>query len=169
MSYEHDIDKRSASESANSNIMRYRETLALLKKELAIAQKRQAKSFNKHAAERSYSVSDWVYLDRRNIKTTRPNWKLNWKFIGPFQILEKYGRNAYRLDLPTKFKFHDVFHVSLLEKDPSDGEIDQTTVDIDVFVEGQDEYVAENIINSQVFERNEVQDGALAGLYYLIH
>lgn len=38
MSYEHDIDKRSASESANSNIARYRETLAFLKKELAIAQ-----------------------------------------------------------------------------------------------------------------------------------
>lgn len=169
MSYEHDIDKRSASESANSNIARYRETLAFLKKELAIAQERQAKSFNKHALERTYNVGDWVYLDRRNIKTNRPNRKLDWKFIGPFQILEKYGKNAYRLDLPTRFKFHDVFHVSLLEKDPSDGEIDQTTIDIDAFVEGQSEYVAEDIVDSQIFEKDEVRDGAPAGLYYLIH
>ena len=37
MSYEHDINKCSANESANSNIARYRETLAFLKKKLAIA------------------------------------------------------------------------------------------------------------------------------------
>lgn len=110
-----------------------------------------------------------MYLDRRNIKTTRPNQKLDWKFIGPFQILEKYGKNAYRLDLSTRFKFHDVFHVFLLEKDPSDGEIDQTTIDIDAFVEGQSEYVAEDIVDSQIFEKDEVRDGAPAGLYYLIH
>ncbi|MCJ1263745.1 hypothetical protein MMC22_003615, partial [Lobaria immixta] len=66
-------------------------------------------------------------------------------------------------------KFHNVFHVSLLEKNPLDGEIDQTTINIDAFVEGQDEYVAEDIIDSQIFEKDKVQDGAPAGLYYLIH
>lgn len=37
MSYKHNINKCSASKSANSNIARYRETLAFLKKKLAIA------------------------------------------------------------------------------------------------------------------------------------
>ena len=112
ISYNYDIDKRSASESANSSIMRYKETLAFLKKKLVIAQEHQANAFNKHAKERTYNVDDWVYLDQQNIKTTRPNRKLDWKFIGLFQILERYSKNAYRLDLSSRFRFHDVFHVS---------------------------------------------------------
>lgn len=58
MSYKHNIDKRSASELANSNIMRYKETLAFLKKELTIAQEWQTKFFNKHALEQTYNIDD---------------------------------------------------------------------------------------------------------------
>ena len=58
ISYKHDIDKRLASESANNNIMRHRETLAFLKKKLTIAQERQANAFNKHAMEQTYNIGD---------------------------------------------------------------------------------------------------------------
>ena len=45
------------------------------------------------------------------------NQKLKAKFFGPFQILHPVGKQAYKLDLPTKWKIYNVFHVSLLEQD----------------------------------------------------
>ena len=34
------------------------------------------------------------------------------KWIGPFPVVETIGRAAVRLQLPTSYKMHDVFHVS---------------------------------------------------------
>ena len=47
--------------------------------------------------------------------------KLNPRYVGPFEILEKVGRIAYRLALPhTAHPVHKVFHISLLCKYVSD-------------------------------------------------
>ena len=42
--------------------------------------------------------------------------KLAARFCGPFEILDKRGIVAYELALPTKIRFHNVFHASLLRK-----------------------------------------------------
>ena len=47
--------------------------------------------------------------------------KLSPRFIGPFEILERIGKVAYRLALsPDLASVHNVFHVSMLKKYISD-------------------------------------------------
>jgi hypothetical protein len=41
--------------------------------------------------------------------------KLSVRFLGPFQIRDAVGTQAYRLALPTSYKIHNVFYVCLLE------------------------------------------------------
>lgn len=45
------------------------------------------------------------------------NIKLENKFFGPFRVLHLVGKQAYKLELSSKWKIHDVFHVLLLEQD----------------------------------------------------
>src|SRR5690606_22212287 len=63
----------------------------------------------------SFEIGDLVWLSRRNIKTTRPCSKLDYKQIGPYKIVKKVNEVAYKLELPSHFSIHPVFHVSLLE------------------------------------------------------
>jgi hypothetical protein len=58
---------------------------------------------------------DKAWLLRKNIATTRPCAKLDYKRFRPFKIAKFVGLMACQLELPPQFKIHNVFHVSLLE------------------------------------------------------
>ena len=60
----------------------------------------------------SYEVGDIVMLNAKNIRTKRPTKKLAPKLYGPFRILEKIGSRSFRLELQTRWRIHNVFHVS---------------------------------------------------------
>lgn len=67
-----------------------------------------------------FQVGDKVFLKISPFRGTmrfRMHGKLSPRYVGPYDIVEKIGDLAYRLDLPTQLsKIHDVFHVSLLIK-----------------------------------------------------
>lgn len=42
----------------------------------------------------------------------RPSAKISLKYFGPYKVLAKIGEAAYRIQLPTDSKIHNVFHVS---------------------------------------------------------
>lgn len=88
-----------------------------LKLELQRAQDSQAHFYNEsRSTQTTFDVGDMVFLNRKNISTTRPSLKLDHKKLGPFKILKNINNRAYQLSLPATWGIHDTFHISLLEK-----------------------------------------------------
>jgi len=87
-----------------------------LRNEMVAAQLRQKEYYDLHRKPNpSLQSGDVVWLLPRNIKTTRPSKKLDYKKIGPLKILAKIGTSAYKLALPPSRAIHNTFHISLLE------------------------------------------------------
>lgn len=56
-------------------------------------------------------------LRNQNIQTARPSKKLEDRYLGPFQIIDIHGKQAYTLRLPPQYRsIHPTFHISLLEE-----------------------------------------------------
>jgi len=74
------------------------------------------KYYDQKATEQpNIEVGDLVIMNAKNIGTKRPSKKLSPKLYGPFEVLEKKGNRASKLEISPRWKIHPVFHVSLLE------------------------------------------------------
>jgi hypothetical protein len=92
----------------------------LLKQHLERQQQRMKHQADRKRTERHFSEGDWVYLKLHpHVQTSvavQGTRKLALRFYGPFQVLQKVGKVAYRLALPDTSQIHPVIHVSQLKK-----------------------------------------------------
>jgi len=123
-----------------------------LRNEMVAAQLRQREYYDLHRKpDPNLQSGDIVWLLPRNIKTTRPSKKLDYKKIGQVKILAKIGTSAYKLALPPSMAIQNTFHISLLEpyqdnRFPS--QIKEPPPPIQI--KGDDEYEGDEIIDSRL-------------------
>ena len=89
------------------------------------------------------------------------------KFFGPFRVLYFVKKQAYKLELPKKWKIYGVFHVSLLEQEITKKErVDNKVPELDASNEHSKEYKVETIWDNGVYAKKSKRH--LPGFYYLV-
>ena len=104
--------------AADKLVARFRVVQGEVHSNLQQGQERYKKMHDLHTRPApDIKVGDKVWLNWRNIWTTRPSWKFDMKRMGPFRVLEVVGdaKLAYKLELPAQMQIHPIFHISLLE------------------------------------------------------
>ncbi|GJU10155.1 hypothetical protein Tco_1132551 [Tanacetum coccineum] len=96
------------------------EKITQIKDRLKAARDHQKSYADKRRKPLELSVGDYVLLNVspwKGMVRFGKKGKLAPRFIGPFEIIEKVGHVAYRLELPKELNgVHDTFHVSNLKK-----------------------------------------------------
>ncbi|KAI7950664.1 hypothetical protein MJO29_009338 [Puccinia striiformis f. sp. tritici] len=102
--------------AAEQFVSRLNEVQLTLQDNMKHAKEIQRKYFDQRTREAPvYKTGDWIWLLRRNIVSTRPSGKLDFKRLGPFRIESAISNDVYRLILPADLsRIHPVFHTSLL-------------------------------------------------------
>ena len=117
---------------------------------MRFAQARYQENADRHrVAAPAFQPGDQVWLNAKNIRTSRPSRKLDNKRLGPFTVDTAVGTHAYRLLLPDTMKVHPVFHVSLLDPardDPLPGQ--QIPPPPPVIVDGEKEHEVEEVVSA---------------------
>ncbi|GKF45453.1 hypothetical protein Tco_0132005, partial [Tanacetum coccineum] len=96
------------------------EKISQIKDRLKVARDRQKSYDDKRRKPLEFSVADYVLRKVspwKGVVHFGKKGKLAPRIIGPFEIIEKVGPVAYRLDFPEELDgVHDTFHVSNLKK-----------------------------------------------------
>jgi Chromo (CHRromatin Organisation MOdifier) domain len=129
-----------------------------LKMGLEYAQETYKRKFDKKTKpDPAFEVGGLVWLNRKNIASVRPSRKLDFKRFGPFKILKVVGESklAFQLELPPRWRIHDVFHASLLDPYNANEIVGcrQPVPQPPEIVEGEPKYEVEAILNSEVQRR----------------
>ena len=129
-----------------------------LRVEMATAQLRHKENYDRHRKhEPNLKSGDVVWFLPRNVHTTLPSKKFDYKKIGPFKILAKIGTSPYKLAFPPSLKRHKTIHLSLLapyQENRFPSQIQEPPPPI--LIKGEDEHELDEIIDSR-FHYNKLQ------------
>lgn len=114
-----------------------------------------------------YILDEKVPLNNKYIKT-KQNRKLRAKFFDLFQVFYPVHKQAYKLELFTQYRIHDVFHVSLLEWNTTIKNKFNKLMELEseLDIEEDREYEIKTIKDSAFFTK--IVEVQLQRLYYLI-
>ena len=106
-----EVKSQSAIEFANDMSKIWEETESALR---LAAEQMKTYYDRKRTDTRNYKPGDKVWLEGQNITTDRPSKKLDDKRYGPFEVLQKIGKAAYKLKLPRTWRsiwpvFNEIF------------------------------------------------------------
>ena len=139
--------------------------MTVCRKNFHYAQDLQKQAYNKGVEPKSYVYSDKIWLNNKYIKTKR-NWKLEVKFFVPFQVLYLVGKQDYKLELPKKWRIHNIFYMLLLEQDITRREwVDKNVTELEFKAGDSEEYKIEAICDNAINAKEAKSH--LPGLYYL--
>jgi len=139
--------------------------LSAAKDLLEQAQERQARYANTKRADAEFAVGDQVLLSTANLRlrTDGPAGKFNPRWCGPFEILERIGKVAYKLELPSTMRVHPVFHVSLLKTYHSSDDSDRPQPPRPPPIQDEDVFLADTLL-----DRRTVKQGKRTVVEYLV-
>jgi hypothetical protein len=96
------------------------EKVSVIRENLRVARMRQKSYDDKAKAPRDFEVGNYVYLKvspTKGVQRFGVKGKLVPRYIGPYEVTEKFGTVAYRIRLPDRLSaVHDMFHDSQLKK-----------------------------------------------------
>ena len=148
----HEI-RRAPEESFGNHINEIQEQL---RKNLAQAQE-NAKRFadRKRREIQPLAIGSQVFLSTKNLNTTRPTKKLDYKHVGPFKVIDHRENKVYKLDLPHTMRVHPWFHPSLLTpKGEDDIPGRRSEPPPPVIIEDQEQYEVKQILDQRKRNRN---------------
>jgi hypothetical protein len=130
------------------------QSLANAKVAMAAAQSRHKFYYDQGRRHADFKVGAKVLLRTTNLKfKAEVARKLMPKWVGPFKVLERVGELAYRLELPSTLRVHNVFHVELL-KGFLDSDRHQPPP-LPVEVDGEIEYEVEAVTHHRYVRRGK--------------
>ena len=130
-----------------------KEIIEHLQAEIFRAQHRQQEyADSKHQPVPAFKVGNKVWFNAQNVTAQRPSCKLDYRRLGPYEILKVVSPYAYKLQFPAAVQFHPVQHVSLLDPfddDPLPGQ--QNPPPPPVIVDDNEEWHVEEILDSRIY------------------
>jgi len=144
-------------EAVNEFTDRMKSTLKEVRSALAKAKDDMARYYNqRRALVPTFASGNKVYLDSSDIHTTRPSRKLLHRRLGPYRVEHHVGHYAYHLALPCSMRrLHPMFNIvklTLAPPDPIAGRC-TTAPPPPELVDGEEEYVVKEILDSRMFRR----------------
>ena len=166
MLYKEDIDPHSKSKLADELSAELQKLMIVCQKNLYHTQELQKQAYNKSVKPKSYSPVDKLWLNSKYL-ITKQNRKLEAKFFELFRVLHPVGKQVYKLELPTKWRIHNVFLVSLLEQNTTRKEqVDEKVTELDFKTGNKKEYEVKAIWDSAVYTKES--ESHLSRLYYVV-
>ena len=102
---------------SDERIRRIHETQEECKRAIERSQEISKRAYDKWKNKNpGFEVGDSVWLEATNLSMDEPSPKLASKRHGPFKIKDKLSDLTYRLELPARWRIHDVFHVNVLSE-----------------------------------------------------